>query len=331
MPHEIKKYKITSPYLPISCGLGEAPFYEASTNSLRFVDIVKEKLHTIDLKEGPGSHKEWDLVYSIGTTADIEGEDGSEKFIFGGKSGYGIFDKKTGKMRILKEFWTEAEKKDDGGGKPGKGSSLAHRMRSNDGAVDTKGRFYVGTMNDPAVLGSKPFTNEGIIFRLDPDLSMHRVKSNVTIPNGTSWSLNDDTIYLTDSPTGEIRQYPYDSETGEIRFDEGKTFFKCPIEGGVPDGHCQDEEGHFWVALFGTGKVVRVDPKGEIVAEVDVPTRCVTCPEICGTELFITTAEEEEPEKYPWSVKYQGGLFKVDVGVKGSKRNKFRLEKGVEL
>ncbi|KAF2212479.1 hypothetical protein CERZMDRAFT_41533 [Cercospora zeae-maydis SCOH1-5] len=324
MPSEIKHYKITAPYLPsVACGLGEAPFYEASTHSLRFVDIVKEKLHTIDLQQGPSSHQEWDLVYSIGTTADIESEDGrSEKFVFGGKSGYGVFEKRTGKMRVVREFWTKEGEKS---------SSLAHRMRSNDGAVDTRGRFYVGTMNDPAVIGSKPFTDEGILFRLDPDLSVHRIKEKMTIPNGMSWSLDDKTMYLTDSPTGEIRQYPYDPEMGTISFEQGKTFFKCPIEGGVPDGHCQDEEGHFWVALFGTGKVVRVNPQGEVVAEVEVPTRCVTCPEICGTELFITSATEEEPEKFPWSVKYQGGLFKVDVGVKGSKRNKLRLEKGVEL
>lgn len=137
-------------------------------------------------------------------------------------------------------------------------------------------------------------------------------------------------MYVTDSPTGKIEQYPYDPTTGKLSLGEGKPFFTCPYEGGVPDGHCQDAEGHFWVACFGTGKVVRVSPKGEVVAEVEVPTRCVTCPEICGTELFITTAEEEEPEKYPWSKKYQGALFKVDIGVTGSLRNKFRFKEGVE-
>lgn len=204
-------------------------------------------------------------------------------------------------------------------------------MRSNDGAVDVKGRYYVGTMNDPAVLGDASFTDEGVVFRLDEDLSIHRIKENVTIPNGMSWALDNRTIYITDSPSGEITQYPYDSESGKISFDQGKTFFTCPIEGGVPDGHCQDEEGHFWVALFGTGKVVRVSPQGEVVAEVEVPTRCVTCPEICGTDLFITSAAEEDPEQYPWSTKYQGALFKVDVGVRGSPRNKFRPAKGVAL
>ena len=45
----------------MKCGLGEAPFYEASTNSLRFVDIVKEKLHVVELDKGPSSLKSYDL------------------------------------------------------------------------------------------------------------------------------------------------------------------------------------------------------------------------------------------------------------------------------
>lgn len=79
----IQKYKISHPYLDISCGLGEAPFYEKSHHSLRFVDIVKKKLHTIDLDEGVASHREFDLEFSIGTTADVEGVEG--KFVFGGE------------------------------------------------------------------------------------------------------------------------------------------------------------------------------------------------------------------------------------------------------
>jgi sugar lactone lactonase YvrE len=155
-------------------------------------------------------------------------------------------------------------------------------------------------------------------------MTLHRIKDQVTIPNGTSWSLDNQTMYFTDSPSGTITAYPYDPDTGAAALAAGTVFFTCPFDGGVPDGHCQDEEGHFWVACFGTGKVVRVSPRGDVVAEVELPTRCVTCPEICGTQLFITTAEEEEPDKYPESVKYQGALFAVDVGVRGSPRNKFK-------
>nr|POE72729.1 putative sugar lactone lactonase yvre [Quercus suber] len=300
---EVKKYKINEPYLDISCGLGEAPFWESSRNSLRFVDIVNRKVHFINLAEGPSSHTQWDLEFSIGTTADIEGH--SSEFVFGGKAGYGIANRETGDVRLIKQFWTDEERKPDGG------ETKEMRLRANDGAVDIQGRYFVGTMNDPAVVGDK-VTDEGVLFRLDEDLSIHRV-SNIK------------TINFTDSPSGKIMQYTYNATTGEIDWTNCKPVFTCPIEGGVPDGHCQDEEGYLWIACFGTGKVFRVAPEGQIVAEIECPTRCVTCPAFVGTELFITSAAEEEPEKYEWSKRYAGALFKIDVGVRGKPLNKFRM------
>nr|POE77648.1 putative sugar lactone lactonase yvre [Quercus suber] len=301
---EVKKYKISEPYLDISCGLGEAPFWEQSRNSLRFVDILNKKVHFIDLTQGPSSHTQWDLEYSIGTTADIEGN--STEFVFGGKTGYGTANRETGEIRWIKQFWTDEERKPDGGGKPKVGETKEQRLRANDGAVDARGRFFVGTMNDPAVVGDK-------------------VTDEVSIPNGMSWSDDDKKVNFTDSPSGKIVQYPYDSSTGEIDWTKSNPLFTCPIEGCVPDGHCQDEEGHLWVACFGSGKVFRVAPDGQIVAEIECPTRCVTCPAFVGTELFITSAPEEEPEKYEWSKRYGGALFRIDVGVRGSPLNKFKM------
>lgn len=163
-----------------------------------------------------------------------------------------------------------------------------------------------------------------MLFRLDPDRSLHRVKEGVSIPNGTSWSLDNKFMYFTDSPSGKIMRYPYDLSTGSIAWNDGQTFFQSPYAGRVPDGHAQDEEGCFWIALFGTGKVVRVNPQGEIIAEIECPTRCVTCPGFVGTDLYITSAAEEEPEQYGWSTKYQGSLFKIDVGVRGRTLNRFK-------
>lgn len=130
-------------------------------------------------------------------------------------------------------------------------------------------------------------------------------------------------MYFTDSPSQTIKSFPFDPETGEVSWSNGKTFFT--VDGGVPDGHCQDEEGHLWVAGHSTGKVFRVNPQGQVVAVIELPTRCVTCPAFCGTELFITSMSEVQPEKYPDSVKYQGAVFRVDVGVKGKPLNKFKM------
>ncbi len=53
--------KPPQPYIEINCGLGEGPFYETNTKSLRFVDIVKEKLHVLELDKGPSSLRSYDL------------------------------------------------------------------------------------------------------------------------------------------------------------------------------------------------------------------------------------------------------------------------------
>ena len=316
---EIKKYSVTEPYMNLQCELGEGPFHDISRNCLRFLDIVKKKVHIINLSEGPSSHKEFGVKHSIGITAEIEGND--NEFIFGGKYGYGIMNKDTGEVRLIKKMWTDAERVDDGGGKPGAGRNREERMRSNDGAVDPLGRFYVGAMNDSAIVSK--YTDEGVLFRLDGDLTLHRTLEDITIPNGTSWSKDLKTMYFTDSPTQTIMAYPYNSETGEASYHDGEVFFK--VESGVPDGHCQDEEGCLWVANHGAWKVIRVNPQGQIIAEVQLPTRCVTCPVLCGTELFITTMKELEPENYPESTKLEGALFKVDVGVRGRPLNKFKM------
>lgn len=52
---------LSKPYIKMSCGLGEAPFYETSRHTLRFVDIVKEKLHIVNLNKGPSSLESFDL------------------------------------------------------------------------------------------------------------------------------------------------------------------------------------------------------------------------------------------------------------------------------
>lgn len=130
----IQKWSVTDPYLSLHCALGEAPYYSAATNTLRFVDIKKHRLHTISLSEGPSSLKTLQLSMPVGVTADIEGVDSSKKILVGGKSGIYVLDRETGETTLLERFY-EGKEKDE-------------RLRSNDGAVDPQGRFWIGTMND---------------------------------------------------------------------------------------------------------------------------------------------------------------------------------------
>ena len=119
----------------------------------------------------------------------------------------------------------------------------------NDGAVDSQGRYWVGAMNDPKV---REPSDEGVLFRLDPDLKLHRVLEEVSIPNGMGWSLDDKTFYFTDSPTKNIFMFDYDAPTGNIS--NRRVFFHLDMDSAVPDGFAIDEGGNIWVALCGAGR-----------------------------------------------------------------------------
>lgn len=82
-----------------------------------------------------------DGCFRLTISASITGKLASSKneFIFGGKYGIGIGDKNSNTTRLLKSYWSDEERK---GGKD-------VRMRANDGAVDSKGRFWVSTLVDP--------------------------------------------------------------------------------------------------------------------------------------------------------------------------------------
>lgn len=61
------------------------------------------------------------------------------KFLFGGKYGVGVAEIGTNKATLVQSFWSDEEKR----------SGKHERMRANDGAVDSRGRFWVNTIPDP--------------------------------------------------------------------------------------------------------------------------------------------------------------------------------------
>lgn len=192
-------------------------------------------------------------------------------------------------------------------------------MRSNDGAVDSAGRFWVEAFVDPEI---EDPTDEGVVFRLDPDGSLKTMYEQIVIPNGITWNAADNQMHLTDTTVGKVYAFRYDPQSGDI---SNKTTLYQHDGPGNPDGHTIDAEGNIWQALYGGSKVIRISPDGKVTGEVNVPTRNVTCSVFAGTSLFITTAKEDEPDKYPESDRYAGHLFKVDVGVQGALKYKARL------
>jgi sugar lactone lactonase YvrE len=165
----------------------------------------------------------------------------------------------------------------------------------------------------------------GTLFRFNSDLTRHATRSSLIIPNSIGWSRDHKTLYFTHSTEKRIIAFDYAADTGDITNE--RVFWQHDGEGD-PDGFKMDEDGYIWQAIYGESRVLRISPEGKVVGEITYPTRAITCPVFVGTELWVTTAAEED-EKEVESKKYGGAVFKVDVGIRGLKEFKFKLDKDV--
>src|SRR5690348_17914727 len=87
-------------------------------------------------------------------------------------------------------------------------------MRFNDGAVDSQGRFWTGSMTDPEV--TIDFKPEGSLYRMDSDLSVHAMINGVNTTNGLSWNSAVTKMFWTDSELQTIFVFDYDAPSGAI-------------------------------------------------------------------------------------------------------------------
>jgi sugar lactone lactonase YvrE len=174
-------------------------------------------------------------------------------------------------------------------------------VRMNDGACDSAGRFWAGSMRlDEAPAG-------GCLYRLDPDHRVETICEGVTISNGIAWSPDDTLLYYVDTPTGAIDVFDFDPGTGSA---VGRRVL-ARVD-GHPDGLVVDAEGCLWVAFWGGGQVRRYSPQGELAEVIDVPAARTTKAAFGGpdlSDLYITTAAGDEP--------HAGGLFVARPGVAG--------------
>lgn len=165
----------------------------------------------------------------------------------------------------------------------------------------------------------------GSLYCLNTDLAVSKKVGRLTIPNGMAWSADRKTMYLIDTIPGEI--YAYDYVDSGAAVTNRSLIRKVPESEGYPDGMTIDSEGYLWIALYGGGKIIRIDPAGgevdvEVIVPVPKPTSCTFGGERFNA-LYITTAREnmtgEELNSHPLS----GSLFRAELPFKGLPANRF--------
>lgn len=192
-------------------------------------------------------------------------------------------------------------------------------LQLNDGTVDRQGHLLVGSYNR-----KKTETPPGSLYRLDHDLSLHKLDTDLAISNGIGVSPDSTTLYVSEMFTNSIIAYDYDAIAGTVS--NRRPFVRIPEDAGKPDGLVVDSEGFVWNAHWGGWRVSRYDPVGKLEREIKLPVEIVTCMGFGGSdldELYITTAWFRLSEQQRKEQPFAGDLFRIKTDIKGLAEPKF--------
>lgn len=76
-------------------------------------------------------------------------------------------------------------------------------------------------------------------------------------------------MYFTDMPSGRIIAYDYD--VSDAALSAPRVFADLRDQPGLADGSTVDAEGFVWTAMWGGGRILRIDPYGAIERVLPVP------------------------------------------------------------
>ena len=278
--------------VPAGALLGECPVWSEREGLLYWVDIEGRAIHRYDPAKGvdelrsvPGRPG------SIALTAD------PGRLLVAVEHRLAFFDWE-------RDAWTEwVALEPEGTGN-----------RLNDGRCDRAGRFWVGSMFDPAA--ARWFT--GILHRVAPDGTALTVRTKVGVSNGLAFSPDGTTMYWADTPRETVWAYDYDVATGAaVRERVFLDFGPLP---GRPDGACIDEDGCYWVACVYGWAVLRVTPDGTVDRRIDLPVEKPTMPAFGGGDMrTLLDTSIGEGGSYPRTPGQRdaGGLFAIETGSGG--------------
>lgn len=277
--------------------LGEGPLWDVESERLYWIDSFGMKVYRATAQ---GTEvKTWDVPAKIGSMALRKNGEGA---IVSLQSGFHALDFRTGECAPIVD--PEAD---------------LPTTRLNDGKVDPRGRFVCGSM-DMSEAGPN-----GALYRLDPDMTVHKLESGIIVSNGPCWSPDGRTFYFTDTWSEEISAYDWDIETGTPS--NKRSFASFKDKGGAPDGATVDAEGCVWSAAVYYGELRRFAPDGSLDRTVKMPVLKVTSVMFGGPNLdvlYVTSMAKPPLPRFPEDGPLGGSLFAIyGLGVKGVPERRF--------
>jgi sugar lactone lactonase YvrE len=272
--------------------IGEAPTWSAEENALYWIDIKKPALHRYAPESG--AMRTWGLTSDIGAFA-LCGDDGAVVAL---RKGLYRLSFKSGALDLLAPPPFDPE-----------------LFRFNEGICDHTGRFWIGVMFDPVHQGRR--AEHGSLHSFTLDGGLRRENDEAELHNGMAIDMRRNRFFLSHSQEGKIFVFDLDAASGRLL--SRKEFAAVPTALGVPDGAALDEEGCYWCAIHGGGRIHRYGPDGSldraILLEVSQPTMCAFGGQDLET-LYVTSASEGVPYEA-----LAGSVLRLRPGVKGIQRH----------
>jgi sugar lactone lactonase YvrE len=275
--------------------LGEGPIWNDTDESLYWCDNIRSLVHQYE--PAGGQVKTWPMPEEIGSLVFRQ----KGGIVAGMKSGFCFVDLEANRIDHIVAADTNPT------------NCL------NDGKCDRRGRYWCGSINRDLK------TPNGGLYRLDPDLTCHKLESGIIASNGMAFSPDDKVFYFCDSRQDTVWAYEYDIDSGRIS--NKRVFISTKDVPGRVDGATVDVEGNYWCAQIHDWHVACYSPGGKLIRRIKLPVRHPTMCTFGGENydiMYVTSGtrflEANEAAAQPLA----GALFAIhDTGARGLPEPRF--------
>lgn len=276
--------------------IGESPIWVAEESTLYWVDIKAASLHRMRL-DGSDT-RSWAMPADIGAYA----LDSKGSALVALRTGIFWLDLTTDELTLAVASPFDP-----------------NVTRFNEGACDSTGRFWIGTMTDP--LDGSEGDEKGMLYSYTSKGGLIAYKDFTFLANGMAWNADESTFFLSHSYARKVFTFAFDKQSGALS--NRAVFVELLSEKGIPDGAAMDAAGFYWCAIHGGGKLHRYAPDGQLDQVIELP---VSQPTMCCfagenlDELYITSALEKLSAEQLKAEPHAGGVFRLKPKISGQRK-----------